>query len=1182
MNPASTPYRLVVLGDLRLESADGAVLRRRRKELAFLAWIALRAGPVRREEAAAAFWGETDDAHARQSLRQAVASIRKVAPAVLEIDGDAMTVAAGTLTVDLRELDAYAAAGDRASALGMWRGELLPGAEDFGAEPFRTWLEAERSRLRTRLAGFLQRLAGDATTPAEQLRWAERWTEIFPLDERAHLHLLGALERGGRIGEALERHAGFAARYRAEREGELPAAVRETVALLQQREAGSTSHRPGSAAFFTPDLTGRDAELAALDSAWKAASGRGGVVVLIEGEAGAGRTRLCGELARSVAGQGRAIVLQAPRQCEGEAVSPLSRFLAPLAAAPGLAAAAPASLAALSCVLPELVGKWNLPPAGDGADLAAATLDAVAAVADELPVLIVADDAPDICTELRSVLAHIAARVPRHVLLVLTSEPGRLTGTDLGRAFREASDGRRLKLQPLDENQIEVLIASMVPLAAADRQRLASMLLAETDGNPLRITDCISAFADAGVLAMDANGLWRLSKGRGPASLPLPPSLVRIRIERLTTEARRTLEAAASRSRIDARTAAASARLDEQEVQAALGELVSRRLMRPIPESPFYEITSDIVRAEVRPAATPIAAPKRGGWRRRLATAGLAAIGLALAGLAARSALPASVAVEPDRVIVFPFESLTRSDDVDGTGRAAAEAVIQAIGRSGAAAAVPIVPPDLPDSPERVREVASASGAALAVLGTWHRVADTLVLEARLVDVGTGEVRTAARDARGSVSRRDEAVRALSASVVGAIAARLDHRIAAAARAGSIPPTYEAYQAFAQGLDFLYAREGERANPAFYAAYHRDTSYVLPLIYAAFSHLGQGRLAVVDSLVGELEARRSLLTPYEQATVDFLRYETGVDLAARYTAARRAAELAPGSMMAGYYLPRAAIGLNRPREAIAALDAVDPDRDEIAGMPGYWSMLSMALHMAGAYERQLEIGRTVEARLPRDTRGLHYQVRAFAALGRIDSLDAVLRRSFSVSPVPGWDAPGLSLHLLAFDELTAHGFRHAAVPLLARAVALYERAPDSLRGVPRQRLEMARALYRLARYSGAGALTSGLIEDESLGWEVRIASHQLHGLIAAATGDTAGAEREERWLAGAGRRYAFGRHTEARAHIAARLGRHGEAVRLLHQAVTEGRGHDNNTHLHPDLLALRGNPAFEEWFRPKP
>ena len=317
-----------------------------------LAWLGMRAS-ARREELAAAFWGDTDDAHARQSLRQALASIRKTAPDLLVSGDELVSIAPGALFIDAVEFERRAAAGDLPGAVDLWKGDFLPFAEDLGTEPFCAWLESERERLRGRLAAIMQRLSGGSTTIAEQVSWSERWSQLLPLDERAHIHLLGALERSGRAGEALERHAEFAARFRAETGRELPAAIREIVETLHRSPAPLSQH-PGSAAFFTPDLTGRDAEFAALNAAWGDARSAGGVVVLIEGEAGAGRTRLCAELARSVARRDAALVLETPRDCDGAKGAPARAFLAPLATAPGLAAAAPWALAELAPVLPEI------------------------------------------------------------------------------------------------------------------------------------------------------------------------------------------------------------------------------------------------------------------------------------------------------------------------------------------------------------------------------------------------------------------------------------------------------------------------------------------------------------------------------------------------------------------------------------------------------------------------------------------------------------------------------------------------------------------------------------------------------------------------------------------------------------------------------------------------------------
>ena len=128
---------------------------------------------------------------------------------------------------------------------------------------------------------------------------------------------------------------------------------------------------------------------------------------------------------------------------------------------------------------------------------------------------------------------------------------------------------------------------------------------------------------------------------------------------------------------------------------------------------------------------------------------------------------------------------------------------------------------------------------------------------------------------------------------------------------------------------------------------------------------------------------------------------------------------------------------------------------------------------------------------------------------------------------------------------------------------------------------MARALLRIGRVGDARRMAEGLVEEGAVGGEALIAAHALIGVAAAETGDQVTARAEDQWLARAGSRYTFGSHTEARARIAAALGERDEAVRLLHQAVTEGLGYDNNKHLDFELQRLRGYPPYEEWLRPK-
>ena len=169
---------------------------------------------------------------------------------------------------------------DCAEALTM-AGELLP--EDL----VESWLEEPRERLRLRVT--------------QLLRGARRWEDLLrvdPADEEAHVELLrDAVARGDRT-EGLRRYA------RMERvlAAELGITPSHEAAQLRGRllATGAAPARPATLPLGGAALVERDAELLALTTAVTAAAELSrGVVVLVSGEPGAGKSALVrGVLAR--------------------------------------------------------------------------------------------------------------------------------------------------------------------------------------------------------------------------------------------------------------------------------------------------------------------------------------------------------------------------------------------------------------------------------------------------------------------------------------------------------------------------------------------------------------------------------------------------------------------------------------------------------------------------------------------------------------------------------------------------------------------------------------------------------------------------------------------------------------------------------------------------------------------
>lgn len=597
--------RLQTLGELRLHGGDVAVLSSRRKELVLLTYLARRRPrPLSRAQAAALLWPERNEARARQSLRQALLELRRLVGKGLALDTEQIVLDEGALELDANLFEREAKHGRLEVAVSRWGGDFLPGADEVGGEELRAWLEAERESLRRRLRSALSELVEDAhrrSAWGDGIQWAERWTTALPWDLQGHYRLLQLRYLDGQSAEALALHSALAARLRALKM-ELSPELEQLGRLLEK--AAATAPRAPSipAALLSPDLVGRGPALAEVDTAWRSAvHGRGGIVV-VEGELGIGKTRLCEEFLRRV-GQHAGAYAECRVQTRGGAgtteLGVLARLATGLAAAPGIAGASGHSLAALAALAPAMRTRFPLAEeAGrDPATLSDALRDSVEAVADEQPLLIFIDDLPQSDAPSRRVLDTLFERLPPHCLVIVTARTGE-DEAPLG--FPPHADVRRLKLRPLALADVELLVGSIVELEAEERHRLAARLQEQCAGNPFYVVELISAMADDGTLAPSDRGTWRLAAGGGP--LPLPTSLrdvIARRVDRLTPQGRAALEAAAVLGvPFDRELLAEVAGASPVAIESGLDELIVHRLVRTR-EPGCYEFAHELVRRHV-------------------------------------------------------------------------------------------------------------------------------------------------------------------------------------------------------------------------------------------------------------------------------------------------------------------------------------------------------------------------------------------------------------------------------------------------------------------------------------------------------------------------------------------------------------------------------------------------------
>jgi DNA-binding SARP family transcriptional activator/tetratricopeptide (TPR) repeat protein len=570
------------------------------------------------------------------------------------------------------EEDETALVGLLVRAAQLYRGPFLDGLHFDDTPKWEEWVQQQRAFWQRQIAMAFDRLVRvelDTGRLDEALVHAQRWSELLPFDEMAQLALMQALVACDDRPGALTAFAVFHKRLAAELDLEPSAAL---VALAEQlrlheRSAPASGNMPAVHRKVTTDSTaslrtlqpempfaGREAEFAALVGAMtQAMQERRQQVVIVQGEAGIGKTRLLDEFLRWAAAQGADVVRAQALETGGRLpYQPLVDVLRPQLAR----ANAPEDLlddvwlAELARLFPELRERYpDLPPPGVEDSTAQHRLfDAVAnlvlalaqrairasppaatrGTATVAPLVRVFDDLHWADAGTRELLRHLLRRfqeerLPLLIVLALRSgwqgsaiEPNELL-RDLGRRHDVAS----LVLEPLSEGAVASGLGRILQEQSASM--LARWLYAETTGQPLYLQQMLQMLFERGLLqwshqspeapqlhvkltptarlelVADAAELDRL-RGQLPVSVR---AVLIERLQRLSPPARRLLGAAAViGSRFDFEQAAEVAQLAEADALDALEEAERLLLVRSVTDETGaigraqYQFTHDKLR----------------------------------------------------------------------------------------------------------------------------------------------------------------------------------------------------------------------------------------------------------------------------------------------------------------------------------------------------------------------------------------------------------------------------------------------------------------------------------------------------------------------------------------------------------------------------------------------------------
>ncbi|GAB6898964.1 ATP-binding protein [Kineosporia succinea] len=628
----SDALRLQVLGPLRVWRGETELETAPRQQAYLLALLLARGGrPTGTGELIDLIWGEEAPASALNVIHKYMGSLRRLlepdlppreAGKYLLSRPNGYLWAGGADVLDLlrfRKLAESARAQDDQQtalehyleALELWTGPagdgwahgpvaapIFAGLND---EFFRVCVEANEAAL---ALGQAHRV----------LRPLHRAAAMAPLHEPVLAGLVSALGEAGHQAEALTLFDGVRRRL-AEHLGIDPGpALREAHQRVLAPAPAVT--RPAVVAPVVVSgpgdlLVGREHEIEVLERALEPALGGRNAVVLLEGEPGAGKSRLLDEVAHRAGLRGAVVVRAHCLPDEGtptmwpwvETVTELLDTLPPAEREEWLAGD-----------LGHLVGTRNPAAPPSRFPLREQVLDLIARWAGERPVVLMIDDLQWADTSSLHLLDHVIARLPAGTALVATlRNRGPAARLELVRTLAAASrtaGHRRVLVGPLGPDEV----ARLVHLETGTRPtaEVAALIHARTAGNPFFVREL------ARLLASDTVITPETVLGRG---VPMTVrDVVRDRLTALDPPARELLEIAALVGRsLELPLLARSAAQDMITCLNHLEPLRRLGLVDASPADPFsYRFTHDLVRQAV---AEELAPARAAGLHRRIADA---------------------------------------------------------------------------------------------------------------------------------------------------------------------------------------------------------------------------------------------------------------------------------------------------------------------------------------------------------------------------------------------------------------------------------------------------------------------------------------------------------------------------------------------------------------------------------
>jgi len=574
------------------------------------------------------FWPESSESRARRALSQAIWHIRRRFPDLIEATSETVTLSPPApiwtdaetfeglvkphLTTNVTSETAH---NDLRRAVELYQGDLLEGVYD-------EWALLERERLHELYLQALERLiqlekAGGNYPQALELTL--QLVRVDPLQESTHREAMRLYYLLNQPEAALRQFETCCQVLQDELSLEPEP---ETVTLAQEIARQSAhdiapylpktlpknqavkleSQHPLSIA-----LTGRDEQRTDLLRHVEGIFQQRGGIVLLEGEAGIGKTRLIQEIAHDAEWRNAQVLWGQCREQEasppfGPLTTALDQGLTPLRTGQLSTIVEKLWLQVLMPLLPQLARHLPdlepapaLEPDQERARLLEAATNLLTGWATITPLLLIVEDVHWADEDTLSLLPALAQRLSdQRVLVVGTYRGEEARASSLVWEHLQALDRagllQRLTLDNLDLDATGELIRRCLGLSQS-APVFEKRIYQETNGNPLFILETLRTLQDEGLLTQNEDGNWRTPWDETTADyaeLPLPPLVEQViarRLGRLSPLSRQVLNAAVILGlQFDFTLLGAVSGLETKELFATLQELLTRHFLEETPD----------------------------------------------------------------------------------------------------------------------------------------------------------------------------------------------------------------------------------------------------------------------------------------------------------------------------------------------------------------------------------------------------------------------------------------------------------------------------------------------------------------------------------------------------------------------------------------------------------------------